>query len=169
MTFPTKDLMLFEEIEDDIRQIADSYNYPMHLLGFKAGTTFSNYLEAKKSMYSDGIIPNANTIFEAISKFFVTEDFGFTLKAFYDHLDVFQKSRKEDADAFRIMALGLDTPYKSGVITREEYRIKLEFDPVKFEGSTFYQLPTQAQNGNQQGQSSDSDTSSEGSNNQNQN
>ena len=45
MTFPTKDLMLFEEIEDDVRQIADNYDYPMHLLGFKGGTTFSNMNE----------------------------------------------------------------------------------------------------------------------------
>lgn len=145
MTFPTKDLMLFEEIEDDVRQICDNYTYPMHLLGFKAGTTFSNMAEAKKSLYQDAIIPESNRFAKAITSFLNTEKYGFTISVSYDHLEVFQKNEKEKADAMRIKVLAFDTAFKSKVVTREEYRlIALDLDPSKFNGNTFYDGGTTA-------------------------
>jgi hypothetical protein len=47
MTFSTKDLMLMEELEDSTRAIADNLDYPMYLLGFKEGSTFSNVGEQR--------------------------------------------------------------------------------------------------------------------------
>ena len=76
MTFPTKDLMLFEEIEDDVRAIADNFDYPMYLLGFKEGSTYSNVGEAKKSLYQDTIIPEADGWAEAFTSFFELEGLG---------------------------------------------------------------------------------------------
>ena len=138
MTFPTRDLMLFEEIEDDVRQIADNYEYPMYLLGFKAGSTYSNVGEAKKSLYQDAIIPEAESIYLALSKFFNTEKYGFSFKVFYDHLEILQKSEKDKAEAFKIRAEGLKVVYELKAITREELRQALDYDPTIFNGSTFY-------------------------------
>ena len=138
MTFSTKDLMLFEEIEDDVRQIADNYEYPMYLLGFKSGSTYSNVGEAKKSLYQDAIIPEAESIYLALSKFFNTEKYGFSFKVFYDHLEILQKSEKDKAEAFKIKAEGLKVLYELKTITREELRIAMDYDSTKFEGNTFY-------------------------------
>ncbi|KAF0193546.1 MAG: Phage portal protein, partial [Bacteroidetes bacterium] len=100
MTFPTRELMLFEEIEDDVRQIADNFDYPMYLLGFKAGTTFSNVGEAKKSLYQDAIIPEAEGWAEAFTTFFDGEKNKIQISVSYDHLEVLQQGEKEKADAF---------------------------------------------------------------------
>ena len=139
MTYPTKDLMLFEEIEDDVRQISDNYEYPMYLLGFKAGSTYSNVGEAKKSLYQDAIIPEAESIYKSLSTFFNTQKYGFEIKVFFDHLEILQKSEKDKAEAFKLKNEGLKIAYERKVITREEYRIALDYEPTKFEGNTFYE------------------------------
>ena len=141
MTFPTKELMLFEEIEDDTRQIADCYDFPMFLLGFKAGSTFSNVMEAKKSLYQDAIIPEAENWTTALTNFFQLPD-GIRLKASYNHLEIFQRSRKDEAIVLTAICKAFDIAYKAKIITLEEWRSKMEMDPVRFNGSTFYTEPS---------------------------
>lgn len=138
MTFPTRELMLFEEIEDDVRQIADNFDYPMFLLGFKAGSTFSNVGEAKKSLYQDTIIPEAEGWAEALSTFFELEDLGLKLSVFYDHLEVFQQSEKERAEAFKVKNEGFKIAFELGVVTREEWRVGIDYDAEIFLGKTFH-------------------------------
>lgn len=138
MTFPTKDLMLFEEIEDDVRAIADNFDYPMYLLGFKEGSTYSNVGEAKKSLYQDTIIPEADGWAEAFTSFFELEGLGLKLSVYYDHLDVFQQSEKEKAEAFKVKNEGFKIAYEMGVVTREEWRIGIDYDADKFLGNTFH-------------------------------
>lgn len=138
MTFPTKDLMLFEEIVDDVRQIADNYEYPMYLLGFADGTTYSNVGEAKKSLYQDSIIPDAENIYAELSRFFNTEKYGFSFKVFYDHLDILQKSEKDKAEAYKIINEGLKIAFEHKVISLEEYRLKLDMEE-KIYGNTMYE------------------------------
>lgn len=138
MTFPTRELMLFEEIEDDVRQIADNYDYPMYLLGFKAGSTFSNVGEAKKALYQDTIIPEAEGWAEAFTTYFELKNLGFKLSVFFDHLDVFQQSEKERAEAFKIKNEGFKIAYELGVVTREEWRVGIDYDAEKFLGKTFH-------------------------------
>lgn len=138
MSFPTKDLMLFEEIMDDTRQIADAYDYPMYLLGFKEGSTFSNVAEAKKTLYQDAIIPESNSFAEAFTRFFELPD-GIRLAVSFDHLEIFQRSRKDIADAIRLLNQGMLSAYQNKIITREEWRSAMELDPEKFLGNTFFE------------------------------
>jgi len=137
MTFPTRDLMLFEEIEDDVRQICDSYNYPMHLLGFKAGTTFSNMNEAKTSLYQDTIIPEAQRWAQAFSKFFNTAKNGFEISISFDHLPIFQKNEKEKADAF-LAQVNANTPLlEKNIITLNQYLTRLDLETRGPDGDKF--------------------------------
>jgi len=138
MTYPTKELMLFEEIEDDVRQIADNYDYPMYLLGFKDGTTYSNVREAKASLYQDSIIPESEAFYSALSTFFETERDGFSIKICYDHLEILQKSEKEKAESFKLMSEGAKIAYEGKVITKEEFRVLIGFDATTINGSTYY-------------------------------
>lgn len=129
MSMPTKDLLLFEEIEDDVRQIADTYEYPMYLLGFKSGTTYSNVGEAKKSLYQDSIIPEAEYIAESLSTFLKTDLVGLQIKVFYDHLDIFQQGEKEKADAFKVRSDANVPLYEKGIITLNQLLTVLDMDP----------------------------------------
>jgi phage portal protein BeeE len=137
MTFPTRDLMLFEEIEDDVRQIADNFDYPMYLLGFKAGSTFSNVGEAKKSLYQDTIIPEAEGWAEVFTTFFELEDIGLRLSVYYDHLDVFQQSEKEKADAL-LSKVNANLPLlEKNLITLNQFMVNLDFDNRGTEGDKY--------------------------------
>ncbi|MPL90920.1 hypothetical protein SDC9_36978 [bioreactor metagenome] len=134
MTFPTKDLMLFEEIQDDVRQIADNFDYPMYLLGFKEGSTYSNVGEAKKSLYQDTIIPEADGWAETFTNFFELDKQGLRLSVFYDHLDVFQQSEKEKADAL-LSKVNANLPLlEKNIITLNEFMVNLDFDTRGPEG-----------------------------------
>lgn len=144
MTFPTKDLLLFEEVEDDTRQIADNLDYPMYLLGFKNGSTFNNVNEAKKGLYQDAIIPESEIWAESFTRFFGLQNAKFSIS--YDHLEVFKKGEKERAETIEAINRAFEIAYRNQIVTREEWRSELEYDPVKFNGSTFYQM--EVQNGN---------------------
>jgi HK97 family phage portal protein len=138
MTFPTKDLMLFEEIEDDVRQIADNYEYPMHLLGFKAGTTFNNFNEAKKSLYQDTIIPETEMFAEGLNEFLGLNNQAFKLQVFFDHLETLQKSQADKAAVLKTTNEAMKVAFDSGIVTMEEWRESIDYDPTKFNGNTFY-------------------------------
>lgn len=147
MTFPTRDLMLFEEIEDDVRQIADNYEYPIHLLGFKAGTTFSNFSEAKKSLYQDAIIPETEMFAEALNEFLGLNSQPFKLQVFFDHLEILQKSESDKASALKTKNEAMKIAFENRIVTREEWREAIDYDPVKFNGNTFYNGNTYSQPG----------------------
>jgi hypothetical protein len=126
MTLPTKDLMLFEETEDATLAIADAFDVPPDLLGATGSKkTYQNVLEAKKSMYQDAIIPESNIFAEAFTNWLLK---GTSLKfaIYFDHLEIFQKSKKEEADAIRAINDAMKVSFDSGITTKEEWRMFLE-------------------------------------------
>lgn len=137
MTYSTRDLMLFEEIEADTRQIADNYGYPSYLLGFTGGTTFNNVNEAKKSLYQDTIIPEADAFFDAFSAFFGLKEKGYEVECYFDELDIFQESENEKAQAMLAINQANQIAYQNGIITLEEWRQMLDFDPKLPKGTTY--------------------------------
>ena len=150
MTFPTKDLMLFEEIKDDALMIYDKLGVPVFLTPYAEQTTYTNLPAAEKRFYTDTVIPGINGLLESICNFFKSEDDGQFLKVYFDHLECFQKSKKEEADALRAMTDALNQPLQSRVITVEEYRAIMSnfmpsgspFDAEKVNGKTYVEKKT---------------------------
>lgn len=60
MTYPTKDLMLFEEVEEDFQTICGEYGMSRDLFPSTKGATFENQEQALKSTYQNTIQPQAN-------------------------------------------------------------------------------------------------------------
>jgi len=126
------DLQLFTGQEAGISQLSMSFNVPQFLLGFK-DATFTNLKEARKEAYTSAVIPCVNNICFALSDYY-----GENLTAWFDHLEIFQAAKKEEADALNAMVTALDKPYKSKIIGRQEYRSLIagfmpagtEFDPT---------------------------------------
>jgi phage portal protein BeeE len=142
------DLQLFQGNDQAIIQIAMAYNMPMYLLGLK-DSTFTNLAEAGKSVYSNAVIPCVNNIAHSLTTFFKLQ--GVELKCYFDHLDVFQKSKKDEADALNSLTTALDKPYKSQVIGRQEYRqmmanfmpMGVPFNPDETPEDVYEGTPTQ--------------------------
>jgi len=140
-----KDLMLLEEDEAGTRKVAEAYDYPTYLLGDKEGTTFTNMESAKKWLYTDAIIPDSVVWSQSFTSFLDLESLGHKVFIDYSHLEVLQKSKKEEAEWKKMVCDGYDIAYKGKIITREEWRQALGMDPDLFLGTTFYIDDTRTQ------------------------
>jgi len=143
MTFPTRDLMLFEEIEDDVRQIADSLEYPMFLLGFKEGTTFSNVGEAKKWLYQDVLIPESEDFSQVINDGLNLSAYGLKFSLDFSHIEALQDSAREKNEAAKALAATLQIEFESNVITLNQWRKARGWDEMPDGDKYFFELSGQ--------------------------
>lgn len=130
MGYPTKELMLFEEIEDDIMRICDSYNYPYQLMSSAKGTTFSNVKEGKQLLYQDAIIPEAESMYEQWDQFFNTEKYNLRLNKDYSHLPVLQEDEVQKMQARFTRDQAYKMEWEQGLITLNQWRVANGEDPL---------------------------------------
>lgn len=93
MGYPTKDLMLFEEIQDDIMRICDSYDYPYRLLASEKSASYNDVSEFTKGLYQDAIMPESDSIYEQWNTFFKTEDLNLNIIKDYSHVPCLQEDK----------------------------------------------------------------------------
>jgi phage portal protein BeeE len=127
---PIKDLMLQETIQDTTRVIAEAYNYPMPLLGFSAGTTFSNRAEANKELYENAIIPEAESFCTFINAEAGIEYDKVKFMVSYQNVAALQASNLEKTEAKKKQAELLSMLLQDGVITADEYREYIKIDEL---------------------------------------
>jgi phage portal protein BeeE len=108
--YPTKDLMLFEEITADHKKIIDAYGMNEYLFAMDKGATFANLLEGKRMAYQDAIIPYADDFTYKLSQYFGMDVNNEWLCLDYSHVEALQKNEKEKteilknrAEAYRIL------------------------------------------------------------------
>jgi HK97 family phage portal protein len=99
MSFPTKDLMLFEEIEDDFAAICGMYGMSRDIFPSVKGATFENSKEAIKQTYQNTIQPQADQLMRILSNQFNLKEQGLTLEAEYDWLPVMKDDELKEAQA----------------------------------------------------------------------
>lgn len=121
---PTKDLMLFEEITDDSREIANGYGYPANLLGI-GSLTFNNQATAEKVLYQDAIIPEADLIYDtwdAVFKIGIYANPGddasakLDIQADFSEVPALQEDKKAYADARSVMGSAVINEFDNNVI-----------------------------------------------------
>lgn len=130
MGFATKDLLLFEEIEDDVNMLCDTYGYPVELMARSKGQTFENKKQAKKDLYRSTIIPEAESRIQQNSKGIIPPDKGITMMMDYSDIDVIQEEAKDKADARKALNDALALEYEAGIITKNMWLIELGRDTV---------------------------------------
>jgi len=86
-TYPTKDLMLFEEIDAGLMTIIDMYggNKNMFALGSK-DSTFENVAMGERQAYQNTLIPIADDFGNGLAKRWGLLEKGETLRLNYDHV-----------------------------------------------------------------------------------
>jgi phage portal protein BeeE len=97
MTYPTKDLMLFEEVDKNMMTIVDAYGLDVNMFSSEKGTTFSNLYEGIKGAYENTIIPHAKTIANAFGEFLEIKE-NEQLELSFDHLPIMQKDKTKEAE-----------------------------------------------------------------------
>lgn len=104
MSYPTKDLMLFEELTADKLAIIDAYGLNYNLFSSEKGATFSNVKDSIRMAYTDTIIPETQKMYDQILQEIGLADEGYRLVAEFDHLPVLQADEKQGAEVRKMDA-----------------------------------------------------------------
>jgi phage portal protein BeeE len=91
MTYPTKDLMLFEEVDADMLTIIDLYGLNVNIFSNK-NSTYENVKNGIKLAYQDTIQPEADKFAQALT-IFLNIDKKNELIASYQHITILQEDR----------------------------------------------------------------------------
>ncbi len=126
MSYPTKDLMLFEEIDADFRTIIDNYGLNDNLFSRDKGSTFTNLQDGFKHAYQSTIIPFAEEIAMSYTKIFQLSDNEW-LELDYSHLPALQKNEKERSEVLEKKANAIRTLKETGLYTNEEIKEIINF------------------------------------------
>lgn len=117
-----KELMLFEEVESDAIAIANSFGVPELLAKYYLkGGTFSNLDASEKRLYDSTIIPESKDFMVALNNFLNTKEHGIQLLGTYDHLNILQENKKEEAETRRTNQETALAAFRIGAITYNDY------------------------------------------------
>ena len=120
MSFPTRDLMLFEELNADKLAIVDTFGLNIYVFSQENGATFTNVRDGIRMAYNDTIIPETQMIYNNIMEQIGLSDEGYYLKADFSHLTVLQVDENESAKALKTRADALKTILETGVTLSDE-------------------------------------------------
>jgi len=125
MSYPTKDLMLFEELTEDKMAIIDAYGLSYYLFSQSNGATFTNVKEGMRMSYQDTIIPETNQMYETISQQLGLYDDGVYLKADFSHIPVLQDDLNQEASTMNLRADAVNKIINAGVELSDEEKRSL--------------------------------------------
>lgn len=124
MGYATRDLMLFEEIEDDIMRVCDSYNYPYPLLSSNRTNSLggNNIGESKTLLYQDAIMPEAASIYTQWNLFLGLADYNLSMVKDYSHIAALKEDKVKLGMARFNMNRGALIEFQNNIITPNEWR-----------------------------------------------
>ena len=129
MSYPTKDLMLFDELNADKMALIDAYGLSYNLFSQDKGATFSNVRDSIRMVYTDTIIPETQAMYDSIIKQFGLDSEGYYLEACFDHLPVLQADHEKEANILKLRAEAVEKIMNMPVgLTRDELRVLLNLD-----------------------------------------
>lgn len=144
MGVATKDLMLFEEVEDDIMRLCDGWNFPYPLMASSKTNNLggSNTDPNKALLYQDTIIPEAESICEQWASFFDLEKYGLVMEKDFSHVPALQGDEQKKAQARKSRNEAYQIEFLHNVCTLDEWRVANGDDPIggEFGGKYYYEL-----------------------------
>ena len=120
MSFPTKDLMLFEELTADKLAVIDAYGLNYYVFSNDKGSTFSNVRDGIRMAYTDTIIPETDKIYDNLTEQLGLDKEGLRLKAHFDHIPVLQRDVLEESQSLNTRADALNKIILAGVVLNDE-------------------------------------------------
>jgi len=120
MSFPTKDLMLFEELTEDKMALIDAYGLNYSIFSQSKGATFSNVRDGVRMAYNDTIIPETKQLYDAITEQFGLDKDGLRLIPDFSNITILQADENLKADALNKRADALNKINAAGVLLSEE-------------------------------------------------
>lgn len=137
----TRELMLFEEIQDSIMRICDQFNFPYPLIANEKFNNLggSNTDPNKTLLYNEAIIPEAESIAEQWANIFRLEEAGLKLERDYSHVPAMQGDELKKAQARFSRNQGRQIEFYNNLCTLNEWRVYNGDDPLPTEhGDKYY-------------------------------
>ena len=131
------ELMLLEYHAADVEELCNGLNYPKELLGEGTSTKYANKDEAKKLLYQDAIIPEAEALMQQLATGLKLHDFNIELSIDYGHIEALQSSLKEKADARLAMNQAYLVAWEAGLATLDEWAMAVGDEPKAVEPFMF--------------------------------
>ena len=128
MSYPTRDLLLFEELTADKLAIIDAYGLNYNLFSSESGSTFSNVRDSIRMVYTDTIIPETQQMYDTIAHQLGLAKDGYYIKADFSHLPVLQDDEQTKAAADKTKAETYNILLRDGVITTEQYAMDFGYE-----------------------------------------
>jgi len=122
MTYPTKDLMLFEEVDINFKTIIDQYGLNDNLFSKDKGATFENMAEGLRQAYQSTIIPEAEELAMNRTTLFGLEKKGEFLELDYSHIPILQQNQKEKAEILEKKANAMNILSQLGTYSAQELK-----------------------------------------------
>jgi HK97 family phage portal protein len=107
-------LQLIESGVIDMRSLCNVYSVPSQLFNDVAGTTFNNMAAAKKSLYTEAVLPNLNLFLANYNNWFVgswakAEGRNYCVEADTSGIEVLQADQKIEAEKDKVRMEGVNT------------------------------------------------------------
>jgi phage portal protein BeeE len=125
MSFPTKDLMLYEELGADMLAIIDAFGLNQHMFGSNSesrGSTFSNVEAGEKQAYNATVIPDTEIMYDEITRQIQLDKDGLYLYPSFDHISSLQQDMNKASSALLSKAQALDKIALHLTLTDDEKR-----------------------------------------------
>lgn len=120
MSYPTKDMMLFEEVDADFEAIIDEYGMDKAL--FSKDATFENKLMGERATYNNTIIPEADDLANGLTRKFKLDEKGQKIILNYDHVSVLQEDQQKKSAIIKNKAEAIKVLQESGLYNSEEIK-----------------------------------------------
>jgi phage portal protein BeeE len=118
MTYPTKDLLLFEEIDADKITIIDHFGLNVNIFSSKS-QTYENVRNSLKMVYTDTIIPEADQLAQSLGVFLGVPE-NYKIKFSYEHIPVLQDENLTGYNAIKIKAETIGFMVQQGLLSIED-------------------------------------------------
>jgi len=109
MTFPMRDLMLLECIENDFQAVCAAYGADRDIFPSTKGATFENKSNGLKATYQNTIQPQADDFMSILTHAFGLFQQGLKLQACYEYLPIMQEddTKKQAANKTQAEAMAI--------------------------------------------------------------
>jgi len=131
MSYPTKDLLLFEELTESKLAIIEAYELNPNI--FVQSSKYENVKQGLKMTYQDTIIPETNEMYDTITHQIGLDAEGLRLVPDFSHLPVLQTDKREQSE----IAINL---VDSGVADTNEARSIVGLPPKEDQEKTIQTL-----------------------------
>lgn len=105
------------------KDIAYTYQVPAIMLDM-ADSKYANLSQAKLDFYTNDIIPAAKNIMATMNRIYGNDQY--TVQAFFDHLDLFQEAKRQQAAGMVSLVSALNQSMQTGLMNLQEAREQLD-------------------------------------------